>query len=622
MSELRPPEDETTVEEIETPAWNRTRTVTDEMAAAEAAAAASPAAAETTTRGRPGLRWLLALLGVVVVIAGSALVVSLAGGRPVASTAMGYMPVSVYNYAEARLDLPGDQRPKLAAFLSAFPGFADQSQVEPKITDVLDRIVRAASNGKQTWSADIQPWFGGQLAYGQGLPNLAGANSGASSGASSGARTPMMGGLADTLVVATITDRAKAGQWLMSLGEAASLNRSTYNGADVYENADSAQAHLMIAITDKVMLAGSDTVVKAAVDSNGNGALAQDGDVKAAFASVDRDYVALTITRTRAYVDGLVKLIGAASPGVLSSTQIDETLIAMVPAWGAASVRFENDALVASSTSPSWNLGYDASNRASAVLGHVPAKTILYFDTHDVGPSLSALLAKFRALPETKTFFDQLDQGLAIVGGFDAAVGWWGDTAVVISKNADGTIGGGLVIQPRDAAAADRLMTTLHTFLSVAGANSGLVTRDEDHNGTKITIVDFSTMPGMRAAGLPPGYKAELAWATNKDVTVLGYGRDFVASVLDAGPGTSLADDARFKGLLARVGAENITAAFVDITAIRELVEAIAKPQVPAADWTRYETDIRPYLEPFDATIQATRKDGGVDRSSSVTTVR
>ena len=615
MSDLRPPEDETTVEEIQTPAWDRTQTVTDEMSAAEAARAAAAASSPpTTARRRPGLRWLVALLGVVVVVAGSALIVSLAGGRPVASAAMGYMPASIYNYAEARLDLPGDQRPKLAAFLSAFPGFADQSQVEPKITDVLDRIVRAATDGKQTWSANIQPWFGGQLAFGQGLPNL--------SGASSGATTPMMGGLADTLVVATITDRAKASQWLLSLADASSLNRSTYNGADVFENADSADAHVIVAITDKVMLAGSDSVVKAAVDSNGNGALPQDGDVKAAFASIDRDYVALTVTRTRAYVDGLVKLMSVSNPQLLGSTQIDETLIGMVPTWQAATVRFEDDALVASSTSPSWNLGYETANRASALLGHVPASTLLYFDSHDVGPALTALLAKFRALPETKPFFDQLDQGLALVGGFDAAVGWWGDTALVMSKNGDGTLGGGLVVQPRDAAAAERLLTTLRTFLTIAGAGSGLVARDEDHNGTKITVVDFSSMAGVKASDLPPGYKAEFAWASNKDVTVLGYGRDFVASVLDAGPSSSLAADSRFKALLHRVGAENITAGFVDVRAIRELIETLVKPEVPAADWTRYETDIKPYLQPLDAIVQATRKDGSTDRLSSLVTVR
>jgi hypothetical protein len=602
------------VEEIETPAWDRTQTVTDEMAAAEAAAAASPAAT-VASRRRPGVRWLVALLGVVIVVAGSALIVSLAGGRPTTSVGLGYMPASVVSYTEIRLDLPGDQRPKLAAFLSAFPGFADQSQVEPKITDVLDRIVRAASGGKQTWSTNIQPWFGGQIAIGQSLPQ---------GGASvSGAMTPMLASGQNALAAATITDRGKAEAWLTSVDSSHPLAKSSYNGADLYAISEPQSADgFVIAVTDKVMLAGEATAVKAGVDSNGSGPLGQDADMKAALATIDRDYVVLTAMRTRAYFDGLLKSFPGSASSVLASSQIDDTVLGMVPAWQAAAVRFEDDALVTSSTSPSWKLGYDTSNRAGAMLGHVPASTLVYFDTHDVGPALTALLATFRALPETKPFFDQMDQALAIVGGFDAAIGWWGDTAFVVSKNGDGTLGGGVVIQPRDAAAADRLLGTLRTFLTIAGANAGLVARDEDHNGTKITVVDFSAMPGMKASDIPPGYKAEFAWASNKDVTVLGYGRDFVASVLDAGPSSSLAADTRFKGLLGRVGAENISAGFVDVRALRELLETLVKPQVPVADWTRYETEIKPYLEPLDAVVQATRKDGSTERSSSLVTVR
>jgi hypothetical protein len=128
-------------------------------------------------------------------------------------------------------------------------------------------------------------------------------------------------------------------------------------------------------------------------------------------------------------------------------------------------------------------------------------------------------------------------------------------------------------------------------------------------------------MNGGTALGLPAGYKPELAWATNADVTVVGYGRDFVASVLDAGPGNSLADDARFKALLNRVGAENTSASFVDISAIRSLIEPLAKSMVPADRWTYYETDIKPYLAPFDALIEASRKDGKLDRSSGLVTV-
>ena len=137
------------------------------MAAAEAVAAASPA---TTSRRRPGLRWLVALLGVVVVIAGSALIVSLAGGRPSPSTAMGYMPASIVNYTEVRLDLPGDQRQKLAAFLPAFPGFEDQSQIEPKINEVFDRIVRAASKASRPGPPTSSPGSAARSPIGQGLP--------------------------------------------------------------------------------------------------------------------------------------------------------------------------------------------------------------------------------------------------------------------------------------------------------------------------------------------------------------------------------------------------------------------------------------------------------------------
>jgi hypothetical protein len=232
---------------------------------------------------------------------------------------------------------------------------------------------------------------------------------------------------------------------------------------------------------------------------------------------------------------------------------------------------------------------------------------------------VTALLGKFRALPETKPFFDQFDQALSIVGGSDAAFGWWGDAAVVVAPGSDNTIGGGLLIHPRDGAAADRLLTTLRGFISLGGGSAGVALHDEDHNGTKITVLDLSAVPGM--GQLPAGYKHEIAFAVNQDVAVLGYGRDFVASVLDAGPGHSLADDARFKALLSRAGTENISTSFVDIAAIRKLVEPVVQGSVPTEKWAAYLKEIQPYLAPFDATVNVLRKDGAIDRGTSLVTV-
>ena len=563
-------------------------------------------AAATTGGNRTRLRWGLAALGIVIVAIASYAIVSLVGGRPSTSTAIGYMPTNTMSYEEVRLDLPGDQRTKLASFLKAFPGFSDQSAIEPKLNDVLDRIVRAASKDKQTWTADIQPWFGGQLAFGTGLPDTS----------QLGALRPTA---SDGLAVATITDRTKAIAWVTKTGGdvGTSITRSTYGDADLLVSADGGGS-FAIGVNDKVMLAGSTAAVKAAIDGGGKGAFDQNDDVKAALATLDKDYVIFAVTRTRALADAVVKQVAVTQPGVLDKTQIDETILGLVPAWQAMTARFENDAIVSSSVSPSWSIGYDGKNRASDVLGHVPAKSIVYLDSHDIGPALTAVLAKFRALPEAKPAFDQFDQAMSLLGGFDAVLGWWGDTAFVVSPLDDGTIGAGLVIHPTDAAAADRLFTTLNGFLALAGGSSGVATRTEDHNGTKITILDLSAVPGMSSSGMPPGYKPEFAWAANKDVVVIGYASSFVKAVLDAGPGSSLADDARFKALLGRVGADNLGMSFIDIAAIRGLVEPLAQAAAPADAWAYYVREIQPYLKPLDAVITNVRKDGSSDRSTGV----
>ncbi|HEY7968799.1 MAG TPA: hypothetical protein VID95_02320, partial [Candidatus Limnocylindrales bacterium] len=226
-----------------------------------------------------------------------------------------------------------------------------------------------------------------------------------------------------------------------------------------------------------------------------------------------------------------------------------------------------------------------------------------------------------RALPEAKAAFDSFDQAVAVLGGSEAAFGWIGDVALAVAPGADGTIGGGVLIQPKDADAAKRFFTTIGSALQLAGGSSGLTVRTEDHGGTPITIVDFSKVAGTSEAHLPAGYKPEIAWAYTPDVAVIGYGSDFVASVLDAGPGPSLADDARFQGLVNRVGAQNLSMSFVDVAAIRGLIEPLMQKDMPADKWAEYVKEYQPYLVHFDALIGAVHRDGSVDTGSSALTV-
>jgi len=112
-----------------------------------------PIAAEPTTgRGNGGrIRWLvagLATLLVVAVVGGVLFLAAPHAGTP--SATAHYVPADPAMYAELRLDLPGDQHDNLAAFMSHFPGFADQAAFQQKLDESLKSLVTRESSGAIT----------------------------------------------------------------------------------------------------------------------------------------------------------------------------------------------------------------------------------------------------------------------------------------------------------------------------------------------------------------------------------------------------------------------------------------------------------------------------------------
>jgi len=558
-----------------------------------------------TTRKPSGVRWAIAIGGIAIVVGITIAILALtSGSRPTPSIAVGYMPSDTVQYGEYRLDLPGDQRQKLAAYLSKLPGFADQAAIQPKLNEVFDRIVAAASSNSQTFTTDIQPWFGGQIAVGSGPID-----------ASSLGRAPstsFVGGLGNQLVVVTVTDPAKAKAWIEKTA-GSKATASEYGGATLYTAGE-----LAAAVTDKVLIGGSETAVKTAIDTKGQGNLASNPQFKAAFSSVSRDYVAFGFVDYRSAVTSVVDL---AAPSAGLQRTMNDAFLGFVPAWLATDVRFEDDALVAETAYPSVDIGFSAKNRASTLSSHAPASTLFYAESHDLGAALTAFLNKLRAIPELSSTFGQIDQSAGLIGGLDGLFGWWGDGAVVIGSNPDGSIGGGLVIAPTDAAAARKTFATLRSFVVLGGGQAGITLRDETHGDATVTIIDFS---GAMAAsgGVPPGVKAEIAYTVTDNIVVVGYGAAFVDAVLDAGPGKSLADDARFKSLVGRVGTENLGLTFVDVQAIRNLVEPLVKPLVSGDEWATYEREIVPYVSHLDAVVSSSEIDGEINRLPMSFTVK
>ena len=594
-----------------------------EVAWAAPVAPAAPVVVAAKPRRSGRFRWAISLAVIALVIGTSVAVAAIITGRSTNATVLGYVPEGTIVYAEARLDLPGDQRRAVGEFLAKFPGFADQAALDTKLDQVLDDVVKDASKGDHTYTTDIAPWFDGELGFSLGsLPPASSFSSGDASAMAS----------FRALALLSIKDPAAAQAWFDAAIKktGAKTTTETYNGATltVFEKSGGATAAFTL-IDGKVAVAGDIVSVKAAVDSKGASGFASEPGPKAALDSATGDYVGFVYVALRPLVDWSSDL-SKANPGSsgVQTPPLGEAIKNAIPDWSAYWLRLEQDAVVMQAVAPKPETALGPTqNRTSAVIEHIPGTAIVASTSNDLGKTLKQSLDLYRSDANLKPVLDQLDQALGLAGGEDAALGWAGDSAVVINDS-DGTPEAGVIVVPTDKAAAPRLFTSLRTLVALGGSQQGITLRDESYNGNTITIVDLgdirerSGMLGGVASGsltLPAGH-IEIAYAVTDDVVVIGSGPGFVKHVLDTTKATSLGSNARYSKLIDRAGAGTGTT-FVDITAIRGLIEKAAGTADPTAI-AKYEKDIKPFLVPFDAMVASGSVSGDLTRSVVYITVK
>jgi len=242
--------------------------------------------------------------------------------------------------------------------------------------------------------------------------------------------------------------------------------------------------------------------------------------------------------------------------------------------------------------------------------------------THDVGPRVLDVIDAYRKDPASADTLKQIDSTTALFGGLEGLVGWIGDTDIVVTRDGE-VVSGGIVVAPIDKAAAARLLASIKGLIALAGAGQGLTTTDQAYAGTTITSIDLSGLiaKNLPAGGqtLPTGTPTTIAYAESSDIVVIGVGDVYVKAILDVKPGSSLADGARYKGLIDRVGSKNTSSFYVDVASARDAAEAFAA-KLPV-DLGTYRSEYRPYLLPVDAIVGATVT-GDFDRSTFVITVK
>jgi len=553
--------------------------------------------------GQSRRRWAVAIGVVALIAVGIGLVAVLAGRGGLEATAPRYLPATTIAYSDVRFDLPGDQRKEVTDLLARFPGFEDASTLELKADDTFDRLVNAATDGDATYTGDIKPWFGGQVAAAvTGLPDLGSLIT----GGGSDLRLPVLG----LISVKDATAAEATVQRLASEAQAAGMTvvttqvdgHPTWTFADG-AGTDAAPRSATVTLTKDMLVVGmepSEVAKSVMLGTQGGANLAG----SSAFTSATADLPDARLATL--YIDGAALKLTA---GALTSVPGLEAALTAIPVSVAGALTVQDGTITATARTVHPDGADPMVDTASTLAGEVPGVSLAYVEVHDVGSAISGLLAQAKAQPG----IDQLGLPIETIEGLLGAkledlFGWVGDVAVV-GWAANGQPAGALVSQVTDAAAADVRIQQVQAFLQLAGIGGAVSTSTSTYAGATITSVTVTDA----------GTDVTISFTLSDGTFVLGLGEASVKAVLDVTPETALAADAGYKATMSAAGpSTNSGSAYVDLRGVREAVE----PVIPAEQRSRYEEELKPWLLPFDQMGAVTYQDGAATVSQTVITTQ
>ena len=571
------------------------------------------------SRGTGGrLRWLVAGIATVLVLALVGGVLVLAAPRAGAPSATAhYVPADTGMYAEIRLDLPGDQHDNLAAFMSHFPGFADQAAFQQKLDESLNSVLNSRSNGQLDWNNDVKPWFGGQVAV-FGTLNTAHMSQ-AMSGTS--ASSSMMTSASDSVIALTVTDKAKL-QSVIDVHIGNSQVASTdYQGQQIKTIAQPGGTSMSVSyvVTDDALLvAPSIDLIKEALDvkAGQKPALADDSYYLQQLGTLHADRLATMYFNAGKQIAAMPM----ASNSLLSA-QCTQMSGAAANVKFVGELRAESDhlAFTVRTQLPSGDNAPPApTNKQTTLAQSMPSDTLFYLEVRNAGDSAGWLIKNMlTCVASSQNGTGPLPSALGGLGNlgdasqlFEQFLGakpadyfdFVGDAAVGLTYT-NAKMGGGIVATVDDQATATARVDKLLSLIQMLGAFGGdtgtsITTKDADHNGTKVTTI---TMAGD--ATTPP---TTIQVATANGKLYIGMD-DFVIAALDRSASDSLASDARYQKAIAGAPADNAGIVYGNIA---ELVSA-AESNMPAAKKADFETNTKPFLDPLSSVSIISHVDGG-----------
>ncbi|MGA3057548.1 MAG: DUF3352 domain-containing protein [Candidatus Limnocylindrales bacterium] len=541
--------------------------------------------------GSRRLRWGVAVATVLVVaLATTAGAFVLSGAAGAKSLTAGMAPKNSIFFMEVRTDLPGDQRAKLADFLSHFPGFQDRAQFDSALDVLLNKLTSEVSPDLR-YSSAFKPWIEGEVSIAVtslgGYPaTWAGATPiVAGMGPSS---TPGYGGCLpacsppSAVAIFALKDRSGAERWAND--ELSRLNVKTtpqdYAGTTLYSaGPDGTQG--AYALTEHDLVLGTVTGVKAALDTRSDGSLAENPDYQAAMKSLSGDSLACFYVNLPTLVRQGIESYGSAMYGLLGATLPPALDTKAMPAWLAGAVRAESDRMVVEMTMPRTGTA-SLGNHVSRIASSLPGSTVGVLEMHSLGRFVGSGLAALESMPPLPgvdtSSIDLVKSALSLIG-----TDWLGDGTAVVTRDGS-TFDGGVVVEASDAATAQSKVDLIANLVGLSSIATGFKSHGETYKGHKITVV---TVPESAGYG-----RLQLAIGARDNLIVVGYTDAFVKAVLDTTPASSLASQADYSAAMGAAGTSNEGSLYINVPALEDQIGRAVLPSSPS----RWTLDYMPYF--------------------------
>ena len=358
------------------------------------------------------------ILTLLTVLSLSALVLAACGRDESASSASSLAPADSAVYAEFTLEPEGDQKRAIDAIVAKFPG---SGSAGARLQELIEQGLREA-DAPITYRDDIKPWLGDEGAF----------------FATAGGRSAEL----DTAAALLATDDEESARDALEKSFEGKAKEKSYKDVD-YLLADDGET--AAAVTDGVVVLGSESGLEAALDTaDGGSPLSDDEDYETALQDVAKDRLGLFYLNSPELFKATAQWQGAALPGSFRKF-FEEPYVATVAAD-------EDGVVFEASTPEALAKTVPFLGQGSELVNELPADSWLALAQPDLGKLADFYIDAFAPVAGGR---DTIEGQFKAATGLDLeseVLGWMGDFAVFARGKSKADLDGGLVVETTDPA--------------------------------------------------------------------------------------------------------------------------------------------------------------------------